>query len=233
MSETNENYEENYKDNSKNQVVGAILAGGRSTRMGGQDKSQLLLGGRSLMACAVARAQPQVSKLIINAPSGNKALGDFALPLVEDPIPDFAGPLAGALAAIQWASENAPASKWVATFATDAPFFPSDMVEKMIAAIKTENADTAIASSGGRNHPVFALWPVSVKDELLAAIKNDGLRRVGGWFDRQNVVTGDFPIIDEPGGPDGPDGVDPFLNINTADDLALAESLLPGYSPRP
>ena len=223
MSETNDNYEENYEDNSKSQVIGAILAGGRSLRMGGQDKSQLVLGGKSLISHAISRAGPQVSKLIINGPSGNKAFSNTGLPVVEDSLPDFAGPLAGALAAIQWAHENAPAARWVATFATDAPFFPNDMVANMFAAIKTKNADTAIACSGGRDHPVFALWPVSVKDELAAAIENDGLRRVGQWFENQNLVRVDFPIPDTT---NGPDGIDPFLNINTADDLALAESAL-------
>lgn len=117
------------KDNSQDQVVGAILAGGRSLRMGGQDKSQLLLGGVSLINRAVASAQPQVLKLIINGPS-NKEFSKFGLPVVEDSIPGFAGPLAGALAAMQWTLENAPNARWLATFAIDAPFFPNDMVEK-------------------------------------------------------------------------------------------------------
>lgn len=207
------------KDNSQSTVVGAILAGGRSLRMGGQDKSQLLLGGVSLINRAVASARPQVTKLIINGPS-NKEFSKFGLPVVEDSIPGFAGPLAGALTAMQWALENAPNARWLATFATDAPFFPKDMVEKMVAAIKIENAETAIARSGDRDHPVFALWPLSAKDELAAAIENDGLRRVGQWFESQNVVRVDFPV------PDEANGIDPFLNINTADDLALAENWL-------
>ena len=222
------------KDNYQDQVVGAILAGGRSSRMGGQDKSQLLLGGVSLINHVVSRTQSQVSKLIINGPS-NKEFSKLGLPVVEDSIAGFPGPLAGVLAAMRWTYKNVPDARWLATFATDAPFFPNNMVEKMIASIKTKNAETAIACSAGRDHPVFALWPMSVKDELSAAIKNDGLRRVGQWFESQNVVRVDFPIIDIDGA-NGPDGIDPFLNINTPDDLALAkmaESLLPGYSPRP
>ena len=90
----------------------------------------------------------------------------------------------------------------------------------MIAGIKIENAETAIARSAGRDHPVFALWPLSAKDELAAAIENDGLRRVGQWFESQNVARVDFSTF-------GPaNEIDPFLNINTADDLALAENML-------
>ncbi len=207
------------KDNSQSTVVGAILAGGRSLRMGGQDKSQLLLGGVSLINHVVSRAQPQVSKLIINGPS-NKEFSKLGFPVVEDSISGFAGPLAGALAAMQWTLENAPNARWLATFATDAPFFPNDMVEKMIVGIKADNGETAIACSAGRDHPVFALWPMSVKDKLENAIENDGLRRVGQWFENQNVVRVDFPVSD------AANPIDPFLNINTADDLALAEKML-------
>ena len=199
-------------------IIGAILAGGRSRRMDGQDKSMLLLGGLPLIKHVIVRAQGQVAKLIISAPK-NPALDEFGLDVVEDSISGFAGPLAGVLSALEWAEQNYPTAKWLATFATDAPFIPTDMIKKFIAVAGNNNY--VMAQSDGRDHPVFALWPVSAKNELRAAIKNDGLSRVGQWFENHKTIKIDFTPTDDNQTPD------PFFNVNTPADIVLAGKYFP------
>lgn len=202
------------------QTVGVILAGGRSKRMGGQDKSQLLLGGRPLIDHVIKRAGPQVSRLIINAPENN-VFDKYDLPVVEDSIPGFAGPLAGVLAALQWTSQNLPDARWLASFPTDAPFFPDNLVQSLAHALAQNNdCETAFACWAEQDHPVFALWPVNLKDDLERAIKIDGVARVGQWFEGRKTLKLDFST--HASNPD----VDCFLNINTAHDLQAAETML-------
>ncbi|MDH5772858.1 MAG: molybdenum cofactor guanylyltransferase MobA [Rhodospirillaceae bacterium] len=207
----------NNTDLAPKPAIGVILAGGLSRRMGGQDKSLLPLGGVALINHAINRAQGQVEKLIISAPK-KSVLDEFGLDVVEDSIPGFAGPLAGVLSALEWTEKNYPAVKWLATFAVDAPFMPTDMVEKFITVAGENNY--VMARSMGRDHPVFALWPISAKEELRLAIKNDGLSRVGQWFENNETLKIDFS-------PTGSNSeIDPFFNVNTVADAAVAEKIL-------
>ncbi|MGB8276224.1 MAG: molybdenum cofactor guanylyltransferase MobA [Alphaproteobacteria bacterium] len=197
-------------------VVGLILAGGQSRRMGGSDKSLRTLGGRPLLGHVIARAKPQVEILLINANGDPSRFAAFGLPVVADAVEGFAGPLAGVLTGLEWAGKHAPDCPWVATFATDAPFFPSDVVARLMAAAQTQRADVALAASGGRKHPVFGLWPVRLAPDLRAALVGEGVRKVEDWTSRHRVAVADWPI--EP--------FDPFFNANRPEDLAEAERLL-------
>ncbi len=201
-------------------VAGVLLAGGLARRMGGGDKGLTLLGGRPLMDRIIERIRPQVSELIINANGDAARFAEYGLPVVPDVIGDFAGPLAGVLTGLEWAAENAPARTWVASFATDAPFVPPDLVERMSAAVetgvKTGGADMACASSAGRAHPVFGLWPVALAAELRRAMIEEDMRKIDRWTARYNLIMVDFPDVP----------FDPFFNINDPDNLAEAEKLL-------
>ena len=128
-------------------VAGVLLAGGLARRMGGGDKGLALLGGRSLMDRIIERIRPQVSELIINANGDGARFAEYGLPVVADVIGDFAGPLAGVLTGLEWAAENAPGRPWVASFATDAPFVPPDLVERMSAAVEKEGGDILRAAA--------------------------------------------------------------------------------------
>ena len=131
-------------------------------------------------------------------------------------VPDYAGPLAGVLTGLDWAAEHAPGARWVATFATDAPFQPTDLVERLLAAVEREGADMACARSGGREHPVFGLWPVHLRHDLRRAMVEEQIRKVDVWTARYRLAIADFDT----------DPVDPFFNTNRPDDLAEAERLL-------
>jgi molybdenum cofactor guanylyltransferase len=197
-------------------VAGLLLAGGQSRRMGGGDKALRLLGGRTLLAHVVERLRPQVVALLLNANGDPARFGDFGLPIVADEVPDFAGPLAGVLAGLDWAAVHRPDLSHVASVATDAPFLPKDLVARLLAALKEADADLACAASGGRAHPVFGLWPVRLKDDLRRALFAEGIRKVDLWTARHRLVT--VPFADQP--------VDPFFNANRPEDLEAAATLL-------
>lgn len=124
-------------------VVGILLAGGRSSRMGGGDKCLLPLVGQPLLAHVIERLRPQVSDIVINANGDLSRFAPFGLPLVPDRLGDHAGPLAGVHAGIEWALANRSRSRFVITAATDTPFFPSDLVSGFCTAINGAEPPTA------------------------------------------------------------------------------------------
>ena len=195
-------------------VVGLLLAGGQSRRMGGGDKCLRMLGGETILARIIGRVRPQVRRLVLNANGDPARFAGYELPVVADSVEGFAGPLAGVLAGLDWAAAQAPDCPWVASVPTDAPFLPADLVARMLAAI--DDADMACAASGGQAHPVVGLWPVRLRDELRRALMVEGIHKVDVWTGRYRLATVEFPIA----------GVDPFFNTNRPEDLAEAERLL-------
>ena len=195
---------------------GVLLAGGLARRMGGGDKCLRPLGGRPLLAHIVERARPQVAALAINANGDPARFAAFGLPVVADTIAGFAGPLAGVLAGMEWAAQRHAGAEWLATFATDAPFFPRDLVARLHAAVARAGADMACARSDGQDHPVFGLWPVRLAVDLRRAM-DEGVRKVDVWTGRYRLAVAEFPA--QP--------FDPFFNANRPEDLAEAERLLP------
>jgi molybdenum cofactor guanylyltransferase len=197
-------------------IAGVLLAGGQSRRMGGGDKCLRLLSGTTILQRIVDRARPQVTALVLNANGDPARFAPFDLPVAADSIPDHAGPLAGVLAGLDWAAEHHEECSHVASFATDAPFLPRDLVGRFVAALERDGADLSCAASGGRTHPVFGLWPVSLRGALRRAIVEEGVRKVDEWTRRYRLVTVDFSIAP----------LDPFFNTNRPDDLAEAARLL-------
>ena len=193
-------------------IAGVLLAGGKARRMGGGDKCLCELAGEPLLAHAIARAEPQIATLAINANGDAARFAAFGLPVIADTIANHAGPLAGVLAGMDWAAAHA---SHVASFATDAPIFPADLVARLAATIG-DGADIACASSNGRVHPVFALWPVVLREDLRRAMQDEGVRKVDIWTARYCLAEVAFEA----------DRYDPFFNANKPDDLARAEDIL-------
>ncbi|RVD70897.1 MAG: molybdenum cofactor guanylyltransferase MobA [Mesorhizobium sp.] len=199
-------------------IAGIILAGGQSRRMGGGDKTLLVLGGRSLLDHVVARLVPQVGPLALSANGDPARFARFGLPVLADTVEGYAGPLAGILTGIEWASIACDA---VVTVAGDTPFFPKDLIERLATAAATKPGAVTVASSGGRRHPTFALWPLGLHDALRRFLVDEDNRRVSAFIDRHDVVDVEFPMLAS-----GGQQIDPFFNINMPDDLAIAERLL-------
>jgi molybdopterin-guanine dinucleotide biosynthesis protein A len=198
-------------------VVGLLLAGGQSRRMGGGDKCLRLLGGDTILSRIVGRIRPQVRDLVLNANGDPARFAGYGLPVIADSVEGFAGPLAGVLAGLGWAAANAPDCPWVASVPTDAPFLPADLVVRLQAAVE-EGADMACAASSGQPHPVVGLWPVRLRDDLRHALMAEQIRKVDIWTARYRLATVAFPVA----------GIDPFFNTNRPEDLAEAERLLTG-----
>jgi len=197
-------------------TVGVLLAGGQSRRMGGGDKCLRRLGGETLLARSVARARPQVDALVLNANGDPTRFAVYHLPVIADLVPDFAGPLAGILTGLEWAAVHRPEARWVVSFATDAPFFPLDLVARLRAACESERVGLACAMSGGRTHPVFGLWSLDLRAALHRAVVEEGMRKIDAWTARFPIAHVAFAA----------DPVDPFFNANEPADLAEAERLL-------
>jgi len=197
-------------------VVGLLLAGGQSRRMGGGDKTLRLLGGIPLLERVIERLRPQIDALVLNANGDPARFARCALPVVPDSVPGFAGPLAGVLAGLDWAATHRSDCHYVVSVATDAPFLPADLVVRLAEGLDEAGADLTCATSGGRSHPVFGLWPVRLRDDLRGALVDQGIRKVDLWTARHKLAT--VPFSDQP--------VDPFFNANRPEDFAAAEALL-------
>jgi len=197
-------------------VAGVILAGGLARRMGGSDKAFIDLGGKPLVAHAIERLRPQVCALALNANVKPERYAAYDLPVIADPVEGFAGPLAGILAGLHWARDHVPSARWVVSVATDTPFFPRDLVARLLATVEGAGAQLARAASGGRAHPVFGLWPVSLAEDLQRALVDEDLRKIDRFTARYSLVTEEFPS--EP--------CDPFFNINRPEDVGRAERII-------
>ncbi|MGE0237374.1 MAG: molybdenum cofactor guanylyltransferase MobA [Parvibaculaceae bacterium] len=196
-------------------TVGVILAGGLARRMGGGDKPMREIGGRTILDHVVERLAPQCDVLVLNANGDPSRFAAFGLPVVADTVAGNPGPLAGVLAALDWAAQNRPGTHWVVSAAGDCPFLPRDLVSRLHAARLREHAELAVAASDGRTHPVIGLWQVALRDDLRHALVEEDMRKIDRWTARYPLATVTWPT--EP--------VDPFFNANTVEDLSEAERL--------
>ncbi len=193
-----------------NRIPAVILAGGLSRRMGGGDKGLLPFGEGTLLSAVLARVAPQAGPVALNANGDPSRFAALGVPVLPDPVEGRPGPLAGLLAAMDWAASlGAPE---VLTVPGDAPFLPRDLVQRLRAA-----GAPAVGASAGRLHPVVGLWPVTLRTGLRADLAA-GLRRVEAFA----TDRGATPVFFEP----EPGGPDPFLNLNTPEDLAEARRWL-------
>ncbi|MEZ2407641.1 molybdopterin-guanine dinucleotide biosynthesis protein A [Bosea sp. OAE752] len=195
--------------------LGLILAGGLARRMGGGDKPLRLLAGRSVLDHVVERLRGQCYGLLLNANGDPARFAAHGLPVVADSVPDFAGPLAGILAGLDWLVAHRPNDGWLVSVAADTPFIPADLVARLHAARAAAGTPLACAASAGRQHHAIGLWPVALREDLRAALAG-GERRLGHWTAKHGVAVAEWQA--EP--------VDPFFNINTPNDLAEAQDIL-------
>jgi molybdopterin-guanine dinucleotide biosynthesis protein A len=208
-------------------AIGVVLAGGKSSRMGGGDKSLLPLGGRPLLARVIERLAPQDAEIVLNANDDPGRFAVFGLPHVPDRLAGKMGPLAGIHAGLAWAEANRPESRFVITVAADTPFFPTDLVSRLCAATDKTNPKLVVARSESGVHPVFGLWPVSLALHLEESLGRGGRKALDFVTEHQAKEVTFQPVKI------GGRAVDPFFNINRPEDLAEAETLLRATAPAP
>jgi molybdopterin-guanine dinucleotide biosynthesis protein A len=193
------------------EITGVILAGGKARRLNGRDKGLEPFSGRPLVEWVVAALAPQVGGLVINANRNQETYGRLGYPVIADQLDDFQGPLAGFASAMAAAS-----TPWILTVPCDGPFLAPDLAARLVAALKRDDAELAVASDGRRMQPVHALLPVSLAPSL-AAFLAEGERKIDHWYARHRVALAD--LSDRP---------ESFANLNTEADAAeLARGLAP------
>jgi molybdenum cofactor guanylyltransferase len=188
-------------------TLGLVLAGGLARRMGGGDKALITIGGVTILDRVQALLRPACAEIILNANGDPARFARYGLPVIPDSVPGFAGPLAGILAGLDWAAANRPDLAWVVSAPGDCPFLPE--------ACQKAGMPLACARSDDWRHPVVALWPVALREDLRHALLEEGLRKIEVWTARHGVAIAHWPA--EP--------VDPFFNVNTPEDAAEAERL--------
>jgi molybdopterin-guanine dinucleotide biosynthesis protein A len=199
-------------------IYGIVLAGGLSRRMGGGDKALQILGGMSLLARVVAVLRPQCGGLVLNANGDPARLAEFDLPVAADDVAGFKGPLAGILAGLDWIAAHHRDAEFALSTPADTPFLPNDLGVCLKDARAHNNAVTACASSGGRTHPLIALWPVAIRRDLRHVLVEEDMRKAGDFLQRYPRAIADWPVAP----------FDPFFNVNKPGDLTEAESILSG-----
>jgi len=199
---------------SEHNILGAILAGGQSKRMG-QDKLFLELNNKKLIEHTLDKVKKYLKKIIIITNQDNKFFFENNLTTVKDCVEGQLGPLVGILTAMKWAKENLSKCSWIATFPCDTPFFPESIIKSFIEESEKKESLILCASSHGRKHNIFGLWSLDLYDKLKDDLINKKVRKVQDWTEKNKIKNLEFKFKD----------YDPFFNINTEEDLEFAKKL--------
>lgn len=199
-----------------NKITGVLLAGGQARRMGGGDKCLLPLNGKTLLQHAVKRARPQVEPLLLSANGNKLRFARSKLEVISDNFTDYPGPLAGLHAAMRWMLEHKTKSPWLASFASDTPFFPLDVVERLQAAAEEHESQIVVVTSHHRVQPVFALWNNALVDEIEATLESGHIPKLQDWIKNHRTTFVEFDDTE----------YDAFFNINYPQDLYKAQDLI-------
>ncbi len=189
-------------------ILGAVLAGGRSRRMNGTDKRFLKWNNTPLLSNAIARASCQVSQLVISTGTSLPEATEYDIPIIQDVMPDHQGPAAGIISAYRWAKQQNHAYQWLATFASDTPLFPLNLVSLLKQTAEKHQCDVVIPTSQGRHHNAFALWSWSALEQLEPKF-SAGERALKRLI---SATHHGFLAIEEP--------TTAFFNVNTQEDWA-------------
>ena len=199
---------------SEHNILGAILAGGQSKRMG-KDKLFLEFNNKKLIEHTIDKVKKYLKKIVIITNQDNEFFFKNNLTTVKDCVEGQLGPLVGILTAMKWAKENLSKCSWIATFPCDTPFFPESIIKSFIEESKKKESLILCASSHGRKHNIFGLWSLDLYEKLKDDLINKKVRKVQDWTEKNKIKNLEFKFID----------YDPFFNINTEEDLAFAKKL--------
>ena len=193
-------------------ITGVILAGGRGQRLGGIDKGLAPYGGRPLIEWVIARIQPQVDVLVINANRNGERYAAYGVPVIADVLGEFPGPLAGLHAGLVHTSHD-----WVLTIPCDTPSLPTDLVGRMQAVMSGGNLEVVVAAHPQAWEPTVALYRSTLRPALEDFLARDQ-RRVSDWIQSRAYAVVRF------------DSARPFENLNRPEDFEGGQG---GLLPQP
>ena len=196
---------------SEHNILGAILAGGQSKRMG-KDKLFLEIDNKKLIEHTIDKVKKYLKQVIIITNQSNDFFLKKNLTTVRDCVEGQLGPLVGILTAMKWAKESSKKYSWIATFPCDTPFFPESIIKSFIKESEKKDSLILCASSHGRKHNIFGLWSLDLYDKLKNDLMNKKVRKVQDWTEKNKIKNLEFKFKD----------YDPFFNINTKEDLEFA-----------
>lgn len=199
-------------------MIGLILAGGQAQRLGGDGKAHLMIGQEAMIDRTVSRLRQQCTSIILNLPPTDAVKPAERLPVVYDGFGHLEGPLSGLLAGLDWIASEIPTADYVLTTPVDSPFLPSNFAQRLIEERCSDN-EVIVAASGGRIHPLHAIWPTRLRSDLRTHLENNVSRKVTVFQERYCVRHVSWDIK----------GFDPFFNINTPDDLAYANEVIAAH----
>ena len=196
-----------------NNILGTVLAGGKSQRFG-EDKSQVRLEGTLLIDYILSEIKDEFKEILIVSNNKIHFKNSEKISMIAD-FEKGQGPLGGVLSALKWVKQKNKDYKWISTFPTDTPFFKREILQKFFKEIKIEESRLFFIKSNNTRHNIFGLWSIDLLGELEEDLKK-GDRKVELWANKIGVKVIDMEFINE----------DPFFNINTKEDLKKAKERL-------
>ncbi len=191
------------------EITGVILAGGRATRMGGEDKGLIQFRGNYLIHHVITALRPQVTHLLLNANRNQQRYQQLSdLTIISDLIADYPGPLAGIATGLSHAT-----TEHVIFVPCDSPLIPHDLVAQLYFAMQQHNARISTVMIDGWMQPVFSLLQRRLLPDLLEFL-NSGQRKVEIWYRQHPLATVDFSAH-----------ADAFVNLNSPQELAQLEAV--------
>ncbi len=194
-------------------VLGVILAGGKSSRFG-SNKSLSKLANNKLIEHVINKIESYFPKILIVSNDSNLKIENKKIKIIKDCIEGYLGPLAGVLSAIKYANSYKNKYKWIITFPCDTPFFNRIIIKKMFEKINLAEEKIYFIKEKKQRHNIFGMWSTSLEKTLEDDLNNN-FRKVDLWADKIgcNFIEKDIQSKNE------------FLNINTKEDLKLAEKI--------
>ena len=196
-----------------NNILGTVLAGGKSQRFG-EDKSQVRLSNKLLIDYVLSEIIDQFKEILVVSNNSIKFNKSEKIIKIED-YKKGLGPLGGVLSAMKWIKTNKRDYQWIATFPVDTPFFKKEILKDFIQKINLKDSDLFFIKSNDTRHNIFGLWSIKLLENLEKDL-NNGERKVELWANNIGVKTINMEFSNN----------DPFFNINTKEDLEKAKELL-------
>ena len=197
-----------------NNILAVVLAGGKSKRFG-EDKNSVKLGSKTLLEHVLSKITKKFDEIVIVSSHPLEIKKTKNITIIPDCLNDL-GPLAGVLSSMKWIKKNKKLYEWIATFPSDTPFFDTSIIEEYKKKVKLKESNLFFVRSNEKRHNIFGLWSIDLLETLEDDLIKNNYRKVEEWANKIGVKIIDIKT----------ENYDPFFNINTKEDLKIAQNIL-------